>query len=70
MTTPDRDRRIAEWARYCAKLPLPMGGFVKCMGCLSGNATVDNGNLCPSCWERIAECVEKADPSNRDPEKN
>lgn len=60
MTTPDRDRRIAEWARQeglaVARLLEGCEHPDDCLTCNEGKSPID---LCASCWERIAECVEK-----------
>ena len=56
MTTPDRDRRISEWARRMAEQARIGKQVWNCNGC--GKPTCMAG-LCAACLERIAECVEK-----------
>lgn len=60
MTTPDRDRRIAEWARgHAAELRAHENVMVnkpwKCAACQTDTIYAE---LCASCLEHIAECVE------------
>lgn len=65
MTT---DQRIAEWARRAAEHTERMlRGRVGLSGCVACSAGTEFSDLCPSCWQRIAD---KFDPADRDIKRN